>query len=307
MQLFFSLLKAIRPLNLVLIGITQWVILSQMVYQVIGKSDGMRVLSPIDSILFICTTLLITAGGYLINDYYDQLTDSVNEKIKSITGRQLLISYIVTVIIGAAIATYLAFVIGKLHLVLIFPFSVALLYFYSSLLKSKVVIGNVIVALFTSFVPAIILVAEPSLLNQVTPIKWITSSIISFSIFSFLINLVREIIKDIEDINGDIKASYKSIPIVYGILSTKWIASILIILLVLGVVAWSFWQLEFIDFRIKVLNLIFICAPLIMAVFRLFKYDTKVQYHSISTLLKWIMLAGIISLLATGQNILNLQ
>ncbi len=175
-----------------------------------------------------------------------------------------------------------------------------MLYFYSASYKRQFLIGNIVVALLTAMVPMMVVVYEwPALyryyaINTVTPPQlgllfyWTGG----FAIFAFLTTLTREIIKDIEDFEGDMAYGRNTIPVVTGTLTAR-IISILLILITAGLlyVVWYF----FLNDRI---TLIYIsCAiviPLLFVVYQLIVSVNKKQLHNASRIMKIIMVAGVL-------------
>ena len=174
--------------------------------------------------LFIIDTVLIAAAGYVINDVFDQRTDQLNKPKNVYIGPNQLsaksawVYYGSLVMFGFFIALYIAYSIGKLHLLLIYPIAVGMLFLYSKSFKKLPLIGNFVVAIFCAFVPGILLYAEWDMLfmskfsypSGYLPFMFVFTSYI---IFAFLATMVREIIKDIEDVEGDQSAGYKTLPV----------------------------------------------------------------------------------------------
>src|SRR5664279_6661839 len=197
-----------------------------------------------DFILLVAATVFITAGGYVINDYFDIKTDLIN-KGKVIVGtkiprRKAMMWHSIFNIAGVAAGFYISYKSGYFWLGILFLVVSGLLYFYSASYKRQFLIGNIIVALLTAMVPMLVVFYEwPALykyyiINAVSlpPMNFIIYWIGGFSLFAFLTNLIREIIKDIEDFEGDLAYGRNTIPVVIGILSAKVVSASLIIIMV---------------------------------------------------------------------------
>src|SRR5664280_288880 len=169
-----------------------------------------------DFALLVLATVCITAGGYVINDYFDIKTDLIN-KGKVIVGtkiprRKAMMWHSIFNIAGVAAGFYISFKSGYFWLGILFLVVSGLLYFYSASYKRQFLIGNIIVALLTAMVPMLVVFYEwPALykfymLNAIRlpDINIIIYWVGGFALFAFLTNLAREIIKDIEDFEGDI-------------------------------------------------------------------------------------------------------
>ncbi len=300
-------IKAIRPINLFIIAVVQAYLIFYLIRPVLALDGYMPRLSLISSLLFIVTTLLITAGGNIINDYFDLENDKLNGEEKSISDlNSLKLFYNVLRITGFGLAIYIASTIQSMPLVLIYPLAVIVLYYYSKTLKKRGLIGNLVVALFTAMVPAILLIAEPQLLNSNNPnCQKATLIILIFSIFAFMINFIREIVKDIEDVDGDKTINNKSLPISIGIDRTKIFVYFHTVFMLILIMVWTFIAIAYNDFRSIIFNMIFIIAPLTLSILKLSKAKEKIDYHKVATLYKWIMLAGMISLILLINNIIK--
>ena len=257
-----------------------------------------------DFVLLVMATVLITAGGYVINDYFDIRTDLIN-KGKVIVGtkisrRKAILWHSVLNIAGVAIGFYISYVSGYFLLGSMFLIVSGLLYFYSASYKRQFLIGNIIVALLTGMVPMLVVFYEwPALykyytLNAVSlpKINFITYWIGGFALFAFLTNLTREIIKDIEDFEGDIAYGRNTVPVIMGIISSKIVSVILIIItIVLLYLIWHF----FINDPITLVYIsVAVTLPLLIVIYKLVTGTERKQLHSASNLMKIVMLTGIL-------------
>ena len=233
--------------------------------------------------LLVFTTLLIAAAGYIINDYFDIKIDRINKPHrvwigKTIRRRSALLIH--QVFSGAGVL--LAFPIGW-KAVAINTFSVALLWFYASGFKKKPFIGNFVVAFLTALVIAeIALIYDPA--NRL---------IYMYAVFAFFINLIREIIKDMEDIQGDEHHGAKTLPILYGIHQTK---RLLYLLMAAFLVSMFFFMFKVEDIKIRLFSGILLTLWSILLVF-IFRADRKAHFSRLSDLCKWIILAGLVSVM----------
>ena len=196
-------------------------------------------LSPPKIYYFTIVTCLITSAGYLINDYFDHASDSANDKQHKLSRYHSLLLYGILVMVGMGMSLYLAHSIGRISLSLIYVGATLMLYLYSVWLKRTVLWGNITVALFTAGVLLIFVVAE---MNDAT---WsievvLPDGILFFSVFSFLINLLREIIKDIQDLKGDKAAGYLTLPIRYGVKVSTQVAGMVLFMLITSVLIWHY-------------------------------------------------------------------
>ncbi len=255
-------------------------------------------------LILVVATLLITAGGYVINDYFDIKTDLIN-KGEVIVGtkiprRKAMMWHNVLNFAGVTAGFYISWKAGYFWMGTLFLIVSGLLYFYSASYKRQFLIGNIIVALLTAMVPMLVVIFEwPALYryyaaNAVTPpqlgiiLYWVGG----FAIFAFMTTLIREIIKDIEDFEGDMAYGRNTIPVVTGTLTAR-IISIFLITATIGLlyIVWYF-------FLHDKITLIYIsCAlvlPLLYVIYQLVINTTKKQLHNASRLMKIVMIAGVL-------------
>ncbi len=293
---FFNL---IRWKNLMLIAIMQ-------LFTYIFLLSNTSFETPLTTILFyllIVTTLLITASGYIINDIIDVKGDLINKYHKTIITKDISISnalkiYKIFISLGILIGSYIAFKIDKPLYTLLFIGISVLLYYYSKILKGTLIIGNLAVSLLLAFSMIIILIFhDPQILNPVESELYIKIQliIVIYAVFSFLLNLIREIIKDIEDVNGDYHQNYKTLPIIIGqkrarncVISISIITLLLMFIIILNLI--DYFTLSFFY------GLIFIMIPFIYFISKLWYAETLNNYKYLSKLLKIIILLGIISI-----------
>ena len=256
-----------------------------------------------DFVLLVAATVFITAGGYVINDYFDIKTDLIN-KGKVIVGtkiprRKAMMWHSVFNIAGVAAGFYISYKAGYIWLGSLFLVVSGLLYFYSASYKRQFLIGNLVVALLTAMVPMLVVFYEwPALyryysLNAIRlpEFNFIIYWIGGFSLFAFITNLIREIIKDIEDFEGDLAYGRNTIPVVIGILSAKIVSvSLILIMVVLLYLIWHFYISD-------TITLVYITAaivlPLLYVIYKLLKSSERRELHHASSMMKIVMISGI--------------
>jgi 4-hydroxybenzoate polyprenyltransferase len=270
-----------------------------------GKEIPMTLQFPwYDFLLLVAATVFITAGGYVINDYFDIKTDLIN-KGKVIVGtkiprRKAMMWHSIFNIAGVAAGFYISFKSGYFWLGILFLVVSGLLYFYSASYKRQFLIGNIIVALLTAMVPMLVVFYEwPALykyyiINAVSlpPMNFIIYWVGGFALFAFLTNLAREIIKDIEDFEGDIAYGRNTVPVIIGVLSAKIVSICLIIItIILLYLTWHF-------FISDIITLVYLSAaivlPLLFVLYKLVISSEKKQLHSASSVMKIVMITGIL-------------
>lgn len=257
-----------------------------------------------DFLILVVATVFITAGGYVINDYFDIKTDLIN-KGKVIVGtkiprRKAMMWHSIFNIAGVAAGFYISFKSGYFWLGILFLVVSGLLYFYSASYKRQFLIGNIIVALLTSMVPMLVVFYEwPALYKYYTinavsppPMNFIIYWVGGFALFAFLTNLTREIIKDIEDFEGDIAYGRNTVPVIIGIVSAKTVSICLIVITILLLyLTWHF-------FISDIITLIYMSAaivlPLLFVIYKLVISSEKKQLHSASSIMKIVMITGVL-------------
>ena len=262
--------------------------------------------------LLILATVLIAAGGYVINDIFDQETDEINKSNKIIIGK--LISeakayniYVGLTITGVACGFVLANSVAHPNFAIIFILIASLLYFYASTLKQTILIGNIVIAALLAFSVIIIGVFDifPNTFESNRPQMSVAFAILlDYAKFAFLINLVREIIKDIQDINGDKGQNMNTLPIVIGIPKTTKIAFVLLLLPTAYLFYYTNTYLFVNNLYYGIIYMIMlVITPLILCLIRIWNAKELSDYKQISALLKWIIFFGILSIAVITYNI----
>lgn len=270
-----------------------------------GQEIPMALQFPLfDFILLVSATVFLTAGGYVINDYFDIKTDLIN-KGKVIVGtrvprRQAMMWHNIFNITGVAIGFYISWKSGYFWLGIMFLLVSGLLYFYSASYKRQFLIGNLVVAVLVAMVPLLVVIYEwPALYRYYTTtavtlpdINFILYWVGGFAVFAFLTTLTREIIKDIEDFEGDIAYGRNTVPVVTGVVAAKIISISLIAITV--ALLYLTWYL-FINDKITLLYLsVAIVLPLAVVIFKVVVSSNRKQLHTASSLMKIVMLTGIL-------------
>ncbi|MCX6267802.1 MAG: geranylgeranylglycerol-phosphate geranylgeranyltransferase, partial [Bacteroidetes bacterium] len=254
-------------------------------------------------------TVLIAMGGNVINDYFDVAIDNVNRPDhvvvnKLISRRAAFNLHLFLNGVAVLLGFYLAWRIRAISFGFVFPFISGLLWIYSAKYKRMPLLGNIIVSGLSACVILIVLLFEffrlrldpDQFVSAIPDIRWVTQVFLAYALFAFLVSMVREIIKDMEDVGGDKAVGCKTLPLVAGMKNTRIVVAailfITIILLCYGMVIlysiglyMAFWY--------------FIIAVQSIAIFllvKLFYAREKQDYHYLSSLSKWFMAAGILSM-----------
>jgi 4-hydroxybenzoate polyprenyltransferase len=262
--------------------------------------------------LLVLATVAIAAAGYLINNIMDRDTDQDNkpEKVvvgKSISETQAYNYYFILNGIGVLAGAYLSFVVGKWSFAMIFISIVMVLYMYATSFKQNLLVGNFLVALLLSISVLIIGIFDMFPVvdaeNRVA-MGLIFGVMIDYAIFAFIINFLREIVKDLEDVNGDYNQCMNTLPIVLGVARTAilvfWLSFIPIGVLLFYIneyfVTYNLWI-------IAGYGLALVVAPLIYFTVRMFSAKTQKDFKHLSLVLKVVLFFGIISVAVLTYNL----
>jgi 4-hydroxybenzoate polyprenyltransferase len=265
-------------------------------------------------LLLVLATVLIAAGGYVINNIMDQATDNYNKPNQVVVGKGISETnaynvYFLVNVLGVGIGFYLSNIIEKPGFAAMFIVISATLYLYATSLKQMLLIGNFVVALLLAF--SVIIIGVFNLLPVITPENKVVmadlfSILLDYALFAFVINFIREIVKDLEDVNGDYNQGMNTLPIALGIQRTSKV--------VLGLIAIPF---AMVVFYIKTYffaydlylttsyTLITIVAPLIYFAIKMADAKNSKDFHHLSTVLKLIILFGLFSIAIVTYNILH--
>lgn len=294
------ILNLIRWKNLVLIILTQALIK----YALLEPFNVLTTLNTLGFSLLVVTTLCIAAAGNIINDIYDVETDNINKPNRVIIGKHVSENvaynlFFALNIIGVLLGFYLSHSVGKSSFFSIFVIISIALYVYASYLKGTVLFGNILISLLTAM--SIIIVGIIDLLPAMIPQNreaqlTFLDLIFDYAVFAFLINLVRELVKDIQDVDGDYKAGMNTLPIVIGRERANKIAFVVSMIPIGAVIYFivTYWYNHPVAIGYF---LLFIIAPLIYATIKIFGASNNFHYKHISLVYKLVMLFGILSLL----------
>lgn len=291
-------LKLIRFQNLLMLAFMQLVFR----YLFLKQSYVDLALTDFNYILLIFATVCIAAGGYVINNIMDQDTDEIAKPQNRVVGVSISETvaynwYIGLTIVGVGIGFYLSNVIYKPTFASMFILVATLLYMYATSFKQIPILGNVVVALMLS--TSIIIIGLFDILPAIDVdnrfrMKEAFDILMHYAIFAFIINLIREIVKDLEDMDGDYQSGINTLPIAIGVQKTKIIVGVLTVLSI-GILAYyvnsNLFELDYVVYYAMVL----IVGPLIYFGVKLMNAANKKEFHHLSLVLKIILFFGILS------------
>ncbi len=254
--------------------------------------------------LLVFASVCIAAAGYIINDYFDENIDQVNKLSKVIVGkfikrRSAILLHAIFSFIGLILSLYIGYSLRNPFIPFFNFIAIVLLIVYSSTFKKKILIGNVIISLLTAWTILVLTLAEYRFRISPHDIVWQRLLKVSFMYagFAFIISLIREVVKDMEDIEGDMRYGCKTMPIVWGIPVSKVYAAVWIVVLIGMLVAIQIYVIQLGWGFSAIYSFILIIVPLIWVLKKLYRAATPADFHRISSVIKLIMLAGIISML----------
>lgn len=279
-------------------------------YLFLAQSYVDLALTDFNYILLVIATVCIAAGGYVINNIMDQDTDEIAKPQNRVVGVSISETmaynwYIGLTIVGVGIGFYLSNVIYKPTFASMFILVATLLYMYATSFKQIPVLGNVVVALMLS--TSIVIIGLFDILPAIDVdnrfrMKEAFDILIHYAIFAFIINLIREIVKDMEDMDGDYQSGINSLPIAIGVQKTKIIVGVLTVISI-GILAYyvnsNLFELDYVVYY----AIILIVGPLIYFGVKLLNATTKKEFHHLSLVLKVILFFGILSVAVIVYNL----
>ncbi len=303
-------LKLFRIQNLLVVALTQYLFRYCIVLPVLNAQgvEQHLFLSNIDFFLIVLTTVFISAAGYAINDYFDLRIDRINKPHKIILGRKIsrrkaISAHFVLNIIAVIIGFYISYKVRSIPVAAVFIIAALLLWLYSIRYKRKLIIGNVLVSFLSASVVIIVWLFEyVNLINRVDDIsifnfEKIHLLLFVYAFFAFLLSVIREIIKDIEDIKGDKQTGCKSIPIVFGKNKTRYVIIGLTIFLMVFVLLFQTYSIISLGFYLFAAYMLFaVQIPLIVLIFKINNAKDKISYTISSRLTKLIIFTGVFSM-----------
>jgi 4-hydroxybenzoate polyprenyltransferase len=302
-----SFFKLIRLPNLGIVVLTQCLLYYWIIRQVLKDANIAPTLDHLQFGLFVLVTTLITASSYIFNDIIDFKADQLNKPQKVMLGQKVSfqIAYWssgVMLLIGFLVSFYLAMSLGRLPYLSIFPAAVIGLLFYNVKWKGIPLVGNFTIALYCAGVAAILWVAEAPALNQLYiqdasayQLAW--TVFFWYMLFAFFSTMIREIIKDLQDIKGDEQAGLKTMPIAWGKRTAKAMA-LLFSLLFFVILAFFGWQFHTVFGRNMLAYLCFgILLPVGFSAIWVIRSDKARSFYQLSQFWKGIMVLGLLMLL----------
>ena len=291
-----SLFSVVRGYNIPVIALAQYL---SAIFILAKEKRALEVILDINLFLIVLATSFTIASGYIINNFYDSKKDLINRPNKSMLDRLVsqktkLYVYFSLNFIVVFITLFISF-----RATMYFSVYIFLIWYYSHKIKKYPIVGNLMAALMAVLPFFAILLYYKNLY----------SVIFAHAIFLFLLLLIREMIKDLENLKGDFANDYKTVPITYGEAVSKKIITVLTLLTVIPVyVLIEIYDVGYMDMYF------YICLILlIFFLYRLWQSTEKAQFLQLHNLLKFLIVAGVFcivlidpSVLIHGRNMLPL-
>jgi len=301
LKLLKAFVQLVRWKNLLFIILTQ-VIFLYCIYLPFFNDAKIKTNLPIYYFfVLILIAVCIAAAGNIINDYFDYKIDVINKPAKvivhNIIAKQWVIFwYVFLSMIGIVLSYFIDISTNVNNLVWANSIAVLLLFFYAVFFKKQFFVGNLLIAVLTAWVILVISFCE--IANYQPTLTQFFNISFLYAGFALLISLIREIVKDMEDIHGDKMYNCKTMPIVLGIKATKTFVKILSLLLVAIIlyILFHFYQFKWAYWVGLFYTIIFILLPLCWFIIQLPKVHTPTAFHKLSSLIKLVMLTGILTI-----------
>lgn len=311
MKLISAFFRLVRWPNLIFIALTQLLFFYCIILPSLpeGYYQQSNKLTPNIFFLLVVASVLIAAAGYIINDYFDINIDQVNKPdkmvVQKIIGRRwAIVLHLVITFAGLVISGYVSLKTNWVILMANFICAL-LLWAYSTTFKKKLLSGNIIISGLTAWTVLVLYFAANTSLILTADLQPAIASgmnrIYKFAAlyagFAFIISLIREVVKDIEDMEGDARYNCKTMPIVWGVPAAKVFVGVWLVVLVGALVIVQFYALQMGWWLSALYVVALVIVPLIWILKKFHQAQTPLQYHVVSNMIKLVMLTGICSIL----------
>ncbi|MEA3444179.1 MAG: geranylgeranylglycerol-phosphate geranylgeranyltransferase [Bacteroidota bacterium] len=301
-----AFLKLIRFPNLLIIALVQYLIRFAIMSPVLQQNGYELQMGNFEFVLLVVSTCLFAAAGYIINNYFDRRSDMISKPDDVVVGTKInrrlaIVLHFVFNGIGVVMGLYLCYRIGIYKIGLVFVVVPTLLWYYSTWLKNKVLIGNILVAGFVALIPLLVPLFEIPLLENeyreglreiVFSFSTLFKGVFLFSVFAFLMSLMFEILKDIADFEGDKECNRNTLAISLGITKTRNVLATLIIVTLS--ISTLILIIHFHNLITILYYVIFIVPPFTVFILKLMNAKKSGDYRKMQIFPKMIMMAGIL-------------
>ncbi len=252
--------------------------------------------------LLVLASVFISAAGYIINDYFDVQIDAINKPKKLIIGKKFkrrwaIVAHLGLSLAGLLLSFYVSIVTRSLWIGIGNFACIILLWVYSVSLKRSLLLGNIAIAILTAWVIIVIYFFVEKAGFEISGIHKLFKFTLLYSAFAFIVTIIREVIKDIEDMDGDREYNSKTLPIAWGVPVAKIFTAVWIVVCIGLLLAVQLYAFQLSLWYIIMYSLIALVFPLFWLLYKLYIAKQSEDYHRMSRIIKFIMLAGILSML----------
>lgn len=297
----------VRPVNLVIVGITIMLFWFFLIHPVFLHNEISLLLNQNLVTLLMIMTMLVTAAGYVFNDIVDLKVDLINKPSRTIIDQKISVRkakrwYLAFNIIAFIIAGFIVYKTQSFNTLALCAISILTLYIYSKYLKSSILMGNVVVSLLIALIPFVFIIVEAEAFNALyieSPVSYLAiySTILSFTIFAFLSNLIREVVKDCEDKEGDQKSGILTFATALGYKKADYVSQGMTIVLFLAAIFWLFLKNITSNITELAIYIFIVLFPILYLYWSLAKQArNKAKYSALSSHLKVMMVLGLVYL-----------
>jgi 4-hydroxybenzoate polyprenyltransferase len=292
-----NIFSTIRFTNLVIICLSLYLVRYTIIKPILGITGTVSSITDNAYLLLVISTLFIAAAGYVINDYFDVKIDAVNKPGKNKTGTEISRRLSITLYIFLNVASFvIMWYFGELqgirYPVLIYFISAGLLYFYSASYKKMFLAGNLIVSFLAALTIGLSILFDKEALRS-EPVKLLVTA---YASFAFIMSLIREIIKDCEDIAGDKLYGATTLPVVAGVKSAHFVAALLTLLTAGAIIYIQVMQMQWQNMLSFAYTILLIQLPLLILSYRILRFMSNADDKINSRVAKLIMVTGLFSM-----------
>lgn len=283
----FSLFSVVRGYNIWVIALAQYL---SAIFILATDRRALDVLLDVKLFLIVMASSLTIASGYIINNFYDSKKDLINRPRKAMIDR--LVSQGTKLKVYFSINLFVAFLASFIswRAILFFSAYIFIIWYYSHKLKKFPFIGNLVAALL----------AVLPFFGVLMYFKNFYSVVFAHATFLYLLILIREFVKDLENIEGDLVSNYKTIPVLYGEVRAKYIITILTALTIIPV----YFLIDVFD--VGYMDIYFYISYLVLIFFllKLWNSKTKQDFLKLHFLIKLVIVAGVFCIVLIEPEVL---
>ncbi len=296
-------LRLFRWPNLLMIALTQYLLRHVIILPLFGGSGLPEHLF----LLFVLATLFLSAAGYAVNDFYDLRTDRINRPDKQVLVRRLprhhaLRAYVVLVILSLLTTAWLSHQMAYYPLLWLFAGVALSSWLYSAVLKRTFLVGNLFISILAALMVLLVWMIEHHAFVHSSgyPGPCFFSAapvVVAYALFAAFSTLLRELLKDLEDFRGDLRAGRKTLPVVLGVGNTKRVATVLTLIILGGIAVTKVLVFGAGTLWLSAYLLVAVLLPFLVLLFSLMGLAGPSNFPLAQRLVKFAMLTGILSML----------